>query len=154
MRLTKVKRRQGITLKESRCIGSKGKISMTSHIFLRLGTVRAMVNISGSHDFFEYSSKTITIWKRIPYYCRWLPIHMPNCLVEPPMSFNNGCVCLSLRHYIEAIMTTMTSQITSLAVVYSIVYSGADQRKHQSSASLAFVRWIHRDRWIPRTKGQ
>ena len=29
-------------------------------------------------------------------------------------------------------------------IVYSIVYSGADQRKHQSSASLAFVRGIHR----------
>ena len=41
-------------------------------------------------------------------------------------------------------MTTMASQITSLTVVYSIVYSGADQRKHQSSASLAFVRGIHR----------
>ena len=57
-------------------------------------------------------------------------------------------------HYIDIIMTTMASQITSLMVVYSIVYSGADQRKHQSSASLAFVRGIHRDRWIPRTKGQ
>ena len=45
-------------------------------------------------------------------------------------------------------MTTMTSQITSLTIVYSTVYSDADQRKHQSSASLAFV-------WgIPRTKGQ
>ena len=31
---------------------------------------------------------------------------------------------------------------------------GANQSKHQSSASLAFVRGIHRDRWIPRTKGQ
>ena len=41
-------------------------------------------------------------------------------------------------------MTTTASQITSLAVVYSIVYSDADQRKHQSSASLAFVRGIHR----------
>ena len=51
-------------------------------------------------------------------------------------------------------MTTMKSQITSLTVVYSIVYSDADQRKHQSSASLAFVRGIHRDRWIPRTKSQ
>ena len=58
------------------------------------------------------------------------------------------------KHYIDVIMTTMASQITSLTVVYSIVYSGADQRKHQSSASLAFVREIHRDRWIPRTKGQ
>ena len=51
-------------------------------------------------------------------------------------------------------MTTVASQITSLTVVYSIVYSASDQRKHQSSASLAIVRGIHRDRWIPRTKGQ
>ena len=57
-------------------------------------------------------------------------------------------------HYIDVIMTTMASQITSLTVVYSTFYSDADQRKHQSSASLAFVWGIHRDRWIPRTKGQ
>ena len=36
------------------------------------------------------------------------------------------------------------SQITSLTIVYSTVYSDADQRKHQSSASLAFVWGIHR----------
>ena len=41
-------------------------------------------------------------------------------------------------------MATIASQITSLAVVYSTVYSDADQRKHQSSASLAFVWGIHR----------
>ena len=40
-------------------------------------------------------------------------------------------------------MGAMASQITSLAIVYSTVYSGADQRKHQSSASPAFVRGIH-----------
>ena len=57
-------------------------------------------------------------------------------------------------HYIDVIMTTVASQITSLAVVYSSVYLDANQRKHQSSASLAFVWGIHRDRWIPRTKGQ
>ena len=57
-------------------------------------------------------------------------------------------------HYNDVIMTTMASQTTSLKVVYSTVYSDADQRKHQSSASLAFVWGIHRDRWIPRTKGQ
>ena len=38
----------------------------------------------------------------------------------------------------------MASQITSLTIVYSIVYSGTDERKHQSSVSLAFVRGIHR----------
>ena len=39
---------------------------------------------------------------------------------------------------------TMTYQITSLMTAYSIIYSGADQRKHRSFASLAFVRGIHR----------
>ena len=47
-------------------------------------------------------------------------------------------------HYDDVIMSAMASQITSLTIVYSTVYSGADQRKYQSSASLAFVRGIHR----------
>ena len=42
------------------------------------------------------------------------------------------------------LMVAMASQITSLTIVYSTVYSGTDQRKHQRSASLAFVWWIHR----------
>ena len=41
-------------------------------------------------------------------------------------------------------MSAMASQITRLPIVYSTVYLGADQRKYQSSASLAFVRGIHR----------
>ena len=41
-------------------------------------------------------------------------------------------------------MSVIASQITSLTIVYSSVYSGADQRKHQRSASLPFVRGIHR----------
>ena len=61
---------------------------------------------------------------------------------------------LKKLHYDDVIMSAIASQITSLKIVYSTVYSGADQRKHQSSASLAFVWGIHRDRWIPRTKGQ
>ena len=47
-------------------------------------------------------------------------------------------------HYNDVMMSAMASQLTSLTIVYSTVYSGADQRKHQSSASLAFVRGIHR----------
>ena len=43
-------------------------------------------------------------------------------------------------------MSTMASQITSLTIVYSTVSSGVDHRKHQSSASLAFVWGIHRTR--------
>ena len=48
------------------------------------------------------------------------------------------------HHYDDVIMGTIASQITSLPSVYSTVYSGADQSKHQSSASLAFVWGIHR----------
>ena len=44
-------------------------------------------------------------------------------------------------HYSDVIM--MVSQITGDSIVYSSVCSGADQRKHQSSASLSFVRRIH-----------
>ena len=46
--------------------------------------------------------------------------------------------------YNDVIMGSIASQITSLAIVYSAFYSGADQRKHQSSTSLAVVRGIHR----------
>ena len=53
-------------------------------------------------------------------------------------------IYVNLTHYGVVIMGTIASQITSLTIVYSTVYSDADQRKHQSSASLAFVRGIHR----------
>ena len=51
---------------------------------------------------------------------------------------------LSVNHYNDVMMGVMASQITSLTIVYSTVYSGTDQRKHQSSASLAFLWGIHR----------
>ena len=43
------------------------------------------------------------------------------------------------KHYGDVVMGAIASQITSLTIVYPTVYSDADQRKHQSSASLAFV---------------
>ena len=47
-------------------------------------------------------------------------------------------------HYSDVIKGAMSSQITGVSIVYLTVYSGADQRKHQSSTPLAFVRGIHR----------
>ena len=41
-------------------------------------------------------------------------------------------------------MSEIVSQISGVSIAYSIICSGADQRKHQSSASLAFVKGIHR----------
>ena len=52
----------------------------------------------------------------------------------------------SAPHYSGVIMSEMASLITGVLIVYSTVCSGADQRKHQSSASLACVRGIHR--WL------
>ena len=49
-----------------------------------------------------------------------------------------------IYHYNDIIMGTIVSQITCFMIVYSTVYSDADQRKYQSSVSLAFVRGIHR----------
>ena len=72
---------------------------------------------------------TIMLLKRAPWCC----FHHP---------------CLPYRyvwyHYSDLIMGAMAPQITSLTIVYSNVYSGADQRRHQSTVSLAFVRGIHR----------
>ena len=48
------------------------------------------------------------------------------------------------KHYNDIIMSSMASQITSPTIVYSTIYSRAYQRKHQSSASQAFVWGIHR----------
>ena len=50
----------------------------------------------------------------------------------------------SLSHYSDVIMGAMASQLTGVFNVCSTVGADADQRKHQSSASLAFVRGIHR----------
>ena len=47
-------------------------------------------------------------------------------------------------HYGDVITGTIASQITSFTIVYSTVYSDADQRKYQSSASLASVWGFHR----------
>ena len=54
------------------------------------------------------------------------------------------CAHSSAWHYNDDIMGAMASQITSLTIVYWTVHSRADQRKHESSASLAFVWGIHR----------
>ena len=53
-------------------------------------------------------------------------------------------VKICITHYNDVIMSAMASQITSLIIVYSIFYSSTAQRKYQSSASLAFMRGIHR----------
>ena len=59
----------------------------------------------------------------------------------------------TLQHYSDVIMGTMASQIVSVSIACSAFYSGADQWKHQSSASLAFHRWpVNSPRKEPETR--
>ena len=69
--------------------------------------------------------------------------------VTPYIMCNIPCGLYNLEydfliHYNDVIMGVIASKITSLTIVYSTVYSGTDQIKHQCFASLAFVWGIHR----------
>ena len=89
-------------------------------------------------------------WKAV-IFRRWKPL-----LVSPlDLLLHDGNVMnvefwicqkkeMASLHYSDVIMSSMASRITGISIVYSTVSSGADQRKCQSSASLAFVRGIHR----------
>ena len=73
-------------------------------------------------------------------------VHRNLCFLFTAISHQTSACHLNfaLGHYDDVIMSAMASQITSLPIVYSTVYSGANQSEHQSSASLAFVWGIHR----------
>ena len=67
-----------------------------------------------------------------------------HCEIRCMKGPRGSVIARSAPHYCDAIMGEMVSQITSLTAVYSAVHTGADQRKHQNSALLAFVLGIHR----------
>ena len=91
---------------------------------------------------FVVKGKCGTTQRQIEYIMlRMTHLHYLNWLYP---TYRNNLYGRRLLHYDDVIMSAIASQITSLAIVYSTVYLGADQRKHESSASLAFVRGIHR----------
>ena len=65
-------------------------------------------------------------------------------LCQVDISMKSRHICDDNEPYNDVIICAIASQITSLTIVYSAIYSEVDQRKHQSSGSLAFVWWIHR----------
>ena len=86
-------------------------------------------------NYFQQCYSMILL-KLFLFKTHWMSFHMKHWI----------CFLWISIHYSDIIMGTMAFRITSLTIVYSTVYSGTDQRKHQSSASLAFVRGIH---WGP-----
>ena len=89
----------------------------------------------------EWSSISQIIDHIIHFLCRWKDGQSGHLTVGVlnPISIIKWMIT---HHYNDIIMGAIASQITSLTIVYSTIYSDADQRKHQSSASLAFV-------WVP-----
>ena len=71
-------------------------------------------------------------------FCKKLTLNGTNTHIDYTI-FINHLADLQANHYSDLIMGAMASHITSLTIAYPTVYSYADQRKHQSSASLAFV---------------
>ena len=103
---------------------------------LEPGLRDAVIDVNSSKDFkIQIWTGNVVIWTD----------HEAND-IEMWLCWDNFCVlwCQLGNHYTHSdVMSVMTSQITSLMIVYSTVYSGLDQRKHQSSASLAFMSGIH-----------
>ena len=81
-----------------------------------------------------YPNHMHTSYSLLWYFCEGVPAY-------PDMHWFNSGSCAF--HYSYVIMGKIASQITSLTIVYSTVYSGTDQRKHERCALLAFVRGIH-----------
>ena len=77
------------------------------------------------------------------HWPKFYPSESHMCIPDTRV-WKNATASARTTHYSDVIMGAMASQMTNLTIVYSTVYTGADQRKHESSASLAFVRGIHR----------
>ena len=102
-----------------------------------------------------FANRQPTVNGRVKHNCQEIPYrdnivlfneHITGQVVAHLVGSRISCsIChLKLQHHNDVIMDAIASQITSLTIVYSTVYSDADQRKHQSSSSLAFVLGIHR----------
>ena len=84
-----------------------------------------------------FTEEYVAIWRQwVTAIENWAPI--------PYMNLISGSFQLINSYDNNVIMSAMAPQITGLMVLFSTVYLDADQRKYQSSASLAFVRGIHR----------
>ena len=100
-----------------------------------------------SRHFKYQSSKIYLYYQKIPigaYSCHTMATLLCYHYAFMPVKRDPLQQELRCPHYSDIIMCAMVSQVTSVSIVCSTVCSGVDQRKHQSSASLAFVWGIHR----------
>ena len=104
-----------------------------------------------SHKIFQANNKENI---KAPHYWQFVGIHWSAVGSHKGLIMQKAYPCHSIIilqnhthfeiHYNDVIMSAVASQITSLTIVYSAFYWGTDERNHQSSTPLAFVRGIHR----------
>ena len=134
-----------VYLLSSHCCCPSSNHMYLVNCFLLNSLLCSMVCIKVSHDSNVHGANMGPIWGR----------QEPGGPHVGPMNFTIWVItwirlastflsCNWFVHYNDVIMGAIASQITSLTIVYSTVYSDADQRKRQSSASLAFERGIRR----------
>ena len=94
-------------------------------------------------------------WTTSEIWCRHIQIYLKmSCFCSSPKVLAHRergvyvyvyiYIYIYIYHYTDVTMNAMASQITGLSIVYSNICPGADQRKHQTSTPLTFVRGIHR----------
>ena len=107
------------------------------------------------HPFFEYHTsvnsggesmdwKLCIDYQRTSYSLIFAYVMMDLCWSSCTHSIDQR------HHCSDVIMGAIASQITSLTIVYTTVYSGADQRK---ISKLCITGRFTGDRWIPHTNG-
>ena len=106
-----------------------------------------VVSVSNRHGSYRLLSITADVSSKLVLNQTFIPQYNDPNSAEYQTLAKTLCNEVSQRgqwDYCDVIIGAMASQITSLSIVCSTVYSGADQRKHQSSASMAFLRGIYR----------
>ena len=108
-------------------------VNLPTHICIIRQSINWKNYTNDLHSFIRFG---------LPDWCNWQWGKQDNLLLTTWWLY---MWCWQVKStYSDVIMSTVASQITSLMIVYSTTHSGADPREHQSSASLAFVREIHR----------
>ena len=111
------------------------------HLLMKFLTHSLAFHKMSSHSDDRHHITLLHCSELIGDWLRYTPIRTTNV-------FNRQCPVTREADllYNNVIMGEIASQITGLPIVYLTFYSGANQRKHQGSASLTFVRGIHRKR--------
>ena len=118
-----------------------------------LKTARKVDKVFQNHlSSAKYQNDSTVFVERKCSSLRWFHAYFHCCKQCYEMDLCSQFVFWTYHDLVISFSITVTSQITSLTIVYSTIYSGANQRKHQSSASLAFVASVNSPHKWPVTR--